>query len=120
MASLLIIDDELELRDVLRALLEDVASEIITCTNGLEACEMLETRTFDAILSDEKMPKRSGMEVLRWIRSKNIQTPFILHTGFGNNEMLVEAKSLGIYAFIDKPWSEAVLIQTVQEALKQS
>lgn len=115
---LLIIDDESELREVLTALLEESASEILLAANGLEGINMLKSQKFDAVLSDEKMPKKSGLEVLKWMRENGLQIPFIIHTGYGQKEMVQEARKLGVYAFIDKPWDERALIRTVEEALK--
>ncbi len=117
MSSLLIIDDEEDLREVLAAILADSADEIITAKDGIEACEILATRSFTAILSDQKMPRRTGMEVLKWLRDKNDLTPFIIHTGFGNAEMLAEARALGVFAFVDKPWDEGNLVSTIERAL---
>lgn len=115
--KLLIIDDEEELREVLVALLEQTNLAITLAANGLEGIQKIETEKFDAILSDEKMPKKTGLEVLKWMREKNIQTPFIMHTGYGHKDMMNEALSLGAYAFIDKPWDEQKLINTVHQAL---
>ncbi|WP_253715998.1 response regulator [Bdellovibrio bacteriovorus] len=115
---LLIIDDESELREVLTALLEESVSEIQLAANGLEGIDMLKNQKFDAVLSDEKMPKKSGLEVLKWMRENGLQIPFIIHTGYGQKEMVQEARKLGVYAFIDKPWDERALIKTVQEALR--
>ena len=114
---LLIIDDESELREVLTALLEESASDIKLAANGLEAIDMMKHEQFDAVLSDEKMPKKSGLEVLKWMRENGLKIPFIIHTGYGQKEIVQEAKRLGVYAFIDKPWDEMTLIKTVQEAL---
>jgi DNA-binding NtrC family response regulator len=99
--KLLIIDDESELREVLIALLEDSAQEICTAANGLEGIDLLKTQKFDAVLSDEKMPKKSGLDVLKWMRENEIHTPFIIHTGYGQKEMVQEAQRLGVFAFID-------------------
>ncbi len=115
--KLLIIDDEEELREVLVALLEQTNLDITLAANGLEGIQKIEAEKFDAILSDEKMPKKTGMEVLKWMRDNNIQTPFIMHTGYGHKDMMNEAMSLGAYAFIDKPWDEQKLINTVHQAL---
>lgn len=115
---LLIIDDESELREILFSLLEDSASEIHQASNGLEGIELLRSLKFDAVLSDEKMPKKSGLEVLKWMRENNLHIPFIIHTGYGQKDMIQEARRLGVYAFVDKPWNEAQLIQTVQNALR--
>lgn len=114
---LLIIDDEAELREVLIALLEDYILEIVQATNGMEGIDILGSQNFDAILSDEKMPKKSGLEVLKWIREKGMSTPFIIHSGYRHKDMVSEANRLGAFAFIDKPWDEHKLIQTVCDAI---
>ena len=113
---LLIIDDEAELREVLIALLEDYIFEIVQASNGMDGIDILASQNFDAILSDEKMPKKSGLEVLKWIREKGMSTPFIIHSGYRHKEMVSEANRLGAFAFIDKPWDENKLIQTVCDA----
>lgn len=115
---LLIIDDEPDLREVLIALLEDRVTSITEEANGMDAIERLSKEHFDAILSDEKMPRKSGLEVLRWLRENNDQTPFIIHSGFRHKDMASEATRLGAFAFIDKPWDEKILINTVCEAIK--
>lgn len=115
---LLIIDDEEELREVLIALLENSADQILQASNGLEAIELLQTEKLDAILSDEKMPKKSGLDVLKWMRSHNINTPFVIHTGYSQKDIMDEAQALGAFALLDKPWDERSLIRTVEEALR--
>lgn len=115
---LLIIDDEFELREVLIALLETSASLIQEAANGVEGIELLKTQQFDAVLSDEKMPKKSGMDVLKWMRENGINTPFIIHTGYGQKDIVYDAQRLGVYAFVSKPWDERALIRTIEEALR--
>ena len=117
---LLIIDDEEELRLVLAALLEDSVAEIVEAANGAEGIERLKSGQFDAVLSDEKMPKKTGLEVLEWMRAQGIKTPFIIHTGYGNQETYDKAKALGVYALIEKPWNENHLLRTVAEALNST
>ncbi|MGZ3743825.1 MAG: response regulator [Pseudobdellovibrionaceae bacterium] len=114
---LLIIDDEADLRDVLIALLEDYVLEIAQASNGLEGIEILQQKEFDAVLSDERMPKKSGVEVLKWMREHGLTTPFIMHSGYRHQHMASEAIRLGAFAFIDKPWDENKLIQTVCDAI---
>lgn len=115
---LLIIDDESELREVLIALLEETVAEIQQAANGVEGIDLLKTQEFDAVLSDEKMPKKSGLEVLKWMRENNLNIPFIIHTGYGRKELVSEAQTLGVFAVIDKPWDERALIKTIQNALR--
>ncbi|AHI05434.1 putative response regulatory protein [Bdellovibrio bacteriovorus W] len=116
--KLLIIDDENDILEILADLLEGCASDILQARNGEEAIELLKSHRIDAILSDEKMPKKSGIEVLRWLREHQYKTPFIIHTGFGQKEVLKEAQKWGVFAVIDKPWDERKLISTVEEALR--
>jgi DNA-binding NtrC family response regulator len=116
--KLLIIDDEEELREVLVALLEEADLDIALASNGLEGIERLRHEQFDAILSDEKMPKKSGLEVLKWMHENGVKTPFIMHTGYGQRDMMAEAQKLGAFAFIDKPWDERKLINTIKDALQ--
>ena len=116
--KLLIIDDEEELREVLASLLETADLDISVASNGLEGIEMLASESFDAVLSDEKMPKKSGLEVLKWMHENNLRTPFIIHSGYGETALVAEAKRLGAYAFIDKPWNERILIDTIYNALQ--
>jgi DNA-binding NtrC family response regulator len=114
---LLIIDDEPDLREVLIALLEDMVPIIVEAANGMDAIDILSKEQFDAILSDEKMPRKSGLEVLRWLRENGDQTPFIIHSGFRHKDMASEATRLGAFAFIDKPWDEKILMKTVCDAI---
>lgn len=117
--KLLIIDDEEELREVLASLLETKDLEISVACNGVEGIEMLGREKFDAVLSDEKMPKKSGLDVLKWMHENDMRTPFIIHSGYGEASLMEEAKRLGAYAFIDKPWNERTLIDTVYNALQK-
>ena len=64
------------------------------------------------------MPKKSGIEVLRWLRSQKKNTPFIIHTGFGSKELANEAQKLGIFALIEKPWNEDVFLNTMKNAIE--
>lgn len=116
-SKLLIIDDESELREVLVALLEEVTTNITQAANGQEAIDLLSKNQFDAILSDEKMPKKGGIEVLKWCRANGLSIPFVIHTGYGQKDMVQEAERLGAFAFIDKPWDESKLIDTISRAL---
>ena len=116
--KLLIIDDEEELREVLVALLEETNLDISLASNGMEGIERIRHEHFDAILSDEKMPKKTGLDVLKWMHENGVKIPFIMHTGYGQRDMMVEAQRLGAFAFIDKPWDERKLISTVKDALQ--
>lgn len=114
---LLIIDDEGELLEILADIFSDHVSEIMTAKNGEEAIELLKNNQFNAVLSDEKMPKKTGLDVLIWMKSQGIDTPFIIHSGYGQKEVIEKARALQVYDFLEKPWQESKLISVVTEAI---
>ncbi len=114
---LLIIDDEPDLRETLVDLLSSSVAEIHLASDGLEGIDKMQALNFDAVLSDEKMPKKTGLDVLRWLREQGQKIPFIIHTGYGQRDFLSEIQHLGVFAIIDKPWDEKHLIETVKRAI---
>jgi DNA-binding NtrC family response regulator len=115
---LLIIDDEPDLREILVDLLSNSVAEIHQASDGIEGISKIQSIEFDAVLSDEKMPKKTGLDVLRWLRAHDQKIPFIIHTGYGERDFLSELQHLGVFAIIDKPWNEKHLIETVKQAIQ--
>ena len=101
--NLLIIDDEVILLEKTAILLEDIADEIFTADNGQLGLEILSSNEINCIICDINMPNMNGVEVLKSIREKELQTPFIFYTGHGSRELMKEAIKLGAFDFIDKP-----------------
>ena len=81
------------------------------------ALQKMKLHQYDLVLLDLKMPKRSGMEVLRSIRTRWPNLPVIMVTGHGSIETAVEATKLGAFNFIPKPFTPAELTQATVEAL---
>ncbi len=117
MKTLLIVDDEADIREVIKDTLINLDLHIDEAENGLEAKRLLETRTYDAILSDVNMPKMNGIEFLKYVRSENISTPFVILTAYGDKDLAIQALKLGAFDFIDKPWDLENMVQTVLKAL---
>lgn len=112
MLELLIVDDEPEILELLEAvaeerkvLIEGEALEIrvTKAKNGREALDLIQKNWFDAILSDIKMPKMDGLELLANIRGLGKEVPLVFLTAFGEKEHAVRALRLGCYDFLDKP-----------------
>ena len=82
-----------------------------------ESKKLLEKRRYDAIVSDVNMPKMNGIEFLKFIRSENIPTPFVILTAYGDKDLAIQALKLGAFDFIDKPWELENMVQTVLKAL---
>lgn len=103
MAKILVIDDEKSIRNTLKEILEYEGHEVQDAPDGLEGLKKIEAEKFDIILSDIKMPKMDGMELLDKILELQNDTPIIMISGHGTIETAVEAIKKGAYDFIAKP-----------------
>jgi two-component system response regulator PilR (NtrC family) len=92
---ILIIEDEKSMREVLRILLEEEGYEITAASNGLEGMEYLKNDIFDLVVTDIKMPKADGFEVLKKVKELSPSTIVIIITAFGTTESTIEAMKLG-------------------------
>lgn len=115
---LLIVEDELDLLFLLEDLLEDFTDEITIAKNGLEAHHLIQKNRFDAILSDISMPEMTGLELLAKLRAEKNFTPFIIVSGFGDEQKTIEALNNGAMDFLTKPWHLPNLEQVVGRALE--
>lgn len=118
MGKILVVEDNDVLRSsVVQALVEN--SHIVTeVGDGEDATERLQEESFDVVLTDMRMPKRSGLEVLRYAKSVNELTVVIMMTAFGTIESAVEAMKNGAYDYIQKPFELEELEVKINRALE--
>ncbi|HOE97536.1 MAG TPA: sigma-54 dependent transcriptional regulator [Candidatus Sumerlaeota bacterium] len=100
----LVVDDEWSIRDVLSNILQSEGFEVETAQDGDEAIALLEDKLYDLVITDLKMPRVHGMEVLRHLSKLNVHTLGIVATGYGSIESAVEALRLGAFDYITKPF----------------
>ncbi|MBN1515372.1 sigma-54-dependent Fis family transcriptional regulator [Candidatus Sumerlaeota bacterium] len=117
-ARILIADDEPEIREILREVLEQDGYRVTVAKDGREAIQLLNDKPFELLLSDLKMPHATGIDVLRHIHDNKMPVIGIIATAFGNVENTKEAMKLGAYDFISKPFHLGELKLTIQNALK--
>ena len=117
MAKILITDDERSIRNALKEILEYEKHEIDLAEDGQEALDLIAKNEYDLILSDIKMPKIDGIELLEKVKENNPEQSFILITGHGDVEIAVSAIQKGAYDFIQKPLDLNRLLVTVKNAL---
>jgi DNA-binding NtrC family response regulator len=109
---ILVIDDELDIRESLEALLDLEGYDVDLAPNGADGERRLEQRAYDLILLDLMMPEKSGMEVLRDVRERDRHTPIFMITAYGTVEAAVQAVKLGANDYLAKPWdNEKLLIE---------
>mgnify|MGYP001177704041 CR=1 FL=1 len=120
MKKVLIIEDEEPIRRVLKRILNDERTDFIIseAINGNDAIDKLSKNNFDLAICDIKMPKKDGLDVLKFAINKHISTPFIMLTGHGNIQTAVDAMKIGAYDFIEKPPDLNRLLISVRNALK--
>jgi DNA-binding NtrC family response regulator len=120
--SILIIDDEANLRKTLAEILSGKGYEILEAGDGSEAIDLLARGTPDLVFTDWRMPKVGGEEVLRHIRAEQrlAAIPVIVITAFGSSHNAIEAVRLGAYDFVMKPFDLEEISLTVERALAHS
>ncbi len=117
METILVVDDEKNYLVVLDALLAEEGYEVMTCESGLHAMRLWRNNDLDLIITDMKMPKVSGMDVLELVKKENPDFPVIMMTAFGTVEKAVEAMKKGASDYITKPFQNEELKLTVRKTL---
>src|ERR1700686_5253738 len=115
--SVLIIDDEAEIRESLQTLLEMEGFEVDTAITGEDRLSQMADRPFDLVLLDLTLPGRDGMEILSEIRSHDSRLPVIMITAYGTVENAVRAMQSGAANFVQKPWDNEKLLADVRAAV---
>jgi two-component system response regulator HydG len=121
--SILIVDDEPDIRLVMTANLTREGYDVDTAEDGLEAITKVETRDFDAVILDHQMPNLTGMEFLSRLRSgvpaDAPDVPVIVITAYGTIEMAVQAMKDGAYSYLTKPIRYEDLSLQVKNAVER-
>jgi DNA-binding NtrC family response regulator len=115
----LIVDDEAQILSALRRVLRREGYDIVTAETIEEARRVLETRTVDAILSDQKMPGSTGVQFLREAARRRPEAARMIITGSTEAIPPEELRTAGVCALITKPWDDAKLKATLRRALDE-
>ncbi len=118
-ARILVVDDEINIREALAALLEDDGYLVNAAASTEQALELLRENQFDVVISDLRMKGGSGLDLLRWIRESCPATEVIILTAFGTVEGAVEAMKLGAYDYVAKPVDRERLGLLLEKALEK-
>jgi len=119
MPKILIIEDEAEIRRVLKKILseEDKNYEVFEAEDGLSGIELIKNEDFDLVLCDIKMPKMDGVEVLEATKKIKPEIPMVMISGHGDLDIAVNTMRLGAFDYISKPPDLNRLLNTVRIAL---
>jgi DNA-binding NtrC family response regulator len=116
--SILVVDDEAEIREGLEALLASEGFQVVLAAAGEEGLRKLEEQPFDLLLLDVSLPDRNGLEMLRDIRQRDPNLSIILITAYGSIDMARAAFKSGAQDYITKPWSNDELIAQISLAVE--
>jgi DNA-binding NtrC family response regulator len=118
--SLLVVDDEPYILATLAALLSP-EFEVLTADSGEAAQRHFANREIDLVLSDQKMPRVSGVQLLEWVRRHHPKSVRLLMTGFAELEEAVEAINRGqVFRYILKPWRPDELLEALHNASRRN
>jgi response regulator RpfG family c-di-GMP phosphodiesterase len=118
-ASILCVDDEPGILSALRRLFRAKGFQVQVAEGGKAGLAMLETQSFDLVISDMRMPEMDGAEFLEQVRSRWPSCVRLLLTGYADSEALASAFKRGeIYRHIAKPWDDNDILLIVREALQ--
>ncbi len=118
MHTVLIVDDEYGIRDLLSEILEDEGYRVFTAENAQAARLLVQEREFDLILLDIWMPDMDGVSLLKeWYSQKAVLCPIVMMSGHGTIETAMEATRFGARDFLEKPISMQQLLKTCREMI---
>jgi len=117
LGCVLIVDDEVEIRESLQTLLELEGYEVETAATGAEGMAHIGERPFDLVLLDLALPDRNGLDLLLELRGMDPQVSVIMITAYGTVENAVKAMQAGAANFVQKPWDNEKLLADVRAAV---
>ncbi len=115
--SILVVDDDPYVLESVATLMTEYGYAVTTSRNAADAMKMVELNAFDVVLTDIKMPKVTGIDLLQQIRDYAPQLPVILMTAFAELDVAVDAIKRGAFDFIMKPFSPDYLVHAVEKAV---
>jgi two-component system, NtrC family, response regulator AtoC len=119
-ARILVADDEPNLRRVLSAILRRDGHDVTQAVDGAEALEQLGAGDVDVVVTDLRMPKVDGMDVLRHAAEHSPHVPVIMITAYGSVGQAVEAIKAGAFDYIEKPFEQDQIRVVIDKAVKQA
>ena len=117
--TIIIVDDDDDIRELVEITLEDSQYRLYTAENGAAGLKAVQQHRPDLVILDWMMPKLDGLEVIRRLRENPITAGIavVMLTSQNNRDHQEEIQTLGIFSYLQKPFSPLELIQTVQKAL---
>src|ERR1051325_3822086 len=117
--AILLVDDDMNILDTAKDILEEAKYEVTTAATGARAVELLNQKAFNVVVVDFQLPDLTGLELARQARERNDYTLVILMTGHASLEMAVKAIQESVYDYLIKPVDPDQLKRTLERALEK-
>jgi two-component system nitrogen regulation response regulator NtrX len=118
MSRILVVDDEPEIRSVLKDVLSDEHYDVLLASDGIECLSILDTEAVDLVILDVWLPNMGGIDVLEAIKTKNPEIEVVIISGHANINLAVKAVKIGAFDFLEKPLSLEKIITVVGNAIR--
>ncbi len=117
-ANILVVDDELSMRELLELMLTRSGYEVDCAGSGRDALSLIQKNNYDLLLCDMRLGDITGLDVLKAAKQKNSNTVAIMISAYASTENAVEAMNLGAYDYVPKPFDNVELKATIAKALE--
>ena len=117
--TILLIEDELQLRDDLQILLQSAGYQVTTAANGVQGIQQIQEQAFDLVITDLIMPGMDGFKVMDYLRVHSPETVVVAITGYVSAESAIKALRRGAYDYLAKPLDVDVVYSVVARALEK-
>jgi CheY-like chemotaxis protein len=115
--KVLVVDDDVSLNEAITGLFQMFKFSVTSAFNGVEALKFLEEQQFDVVLSDVRMPKMDGMQLLQQIRARHHQSPCVLISSAFNDYSPAQLYGAGANGFFAKPFNASTVRESIQRAV---
>ena len=116
--SILLVDDDKEYCKAMAKMLERSGYSITVAADGRQALDFLSEKPFDLILSDLRMPRVDGIELMDEIRRKRIKTTVVFLTGYGEVESYMDLMNKGAFEYLNKPADIGEILRVTKRAIE--
>ena len=117
-ASILVVDDELLIRDLLYDFFTGQGWTITVAENGEKAMDLMRSRNFDLVLTDVRMPEMDGLTLAEELHKSHPELPVVIMTGFPSVDSAISALRSRVHDYVVKPFNINQLYKTIEAAVK--
>jgi CheY-like chemotaxis protein len=118
-SSVLLVDDDHDVVWGMGRCLTRAGFQVATCSDGAEAISLLDSRPFDVLITDIRMPLVSGLALTDWVRKHQPQTKVIVMTAFGSTAMRQLSLRKGAFQYLEKPVDPEVLVEIISDVKRR-